>query len=129
MRLLLDTCVFLWMISGDSRLPSGAEAHLRDGSNHVWLSSVSNWEISVKESTGRLVLPEPSERYVPRNRLRHQIRSLSMDEKSVAHQGRLPWLHRDPFDRMLICQAIENELTIVTPDHLIRQYPVRTLWD
>lgn len=128
MRLLLDTCTFLWLISGDPQLPEAILQELETEHNEVWLSTVSNWEIAVKVGIGRLVLPDKPASYVPHQRARHKLGSLPVEEAAIGHLDRLPPYHRDPFDRMLICQAIEGEMTLVTPDPLIRQYPVRTLW-
>ena len=99
-----------------------------DPVNQVWLSAVSTWEIALKHALGRLSLPEPPGRFVPRERERHGFASLALDEQSTLHLPRLPPLHKDPFDRMLACQAIEHGLGLVTPDRLITQYPVRSLW-
>ena len=105
-----------------------ARAAIVDPGNEVFLSSVSTWEIAVKTALGRLALPEPVDRFVPTERERHGVDSLPLDEDSVLHLSRLPALHRDPFDRLLICQAIAHGLVVVTPDQDIRQYPLRTLW-
>jgi len=101
---------------------------IADPSNDVYLSSVSAWEITVKHALGRLPLPEPPERYVPSQRIARGIEPLALDEEAALHLSRLPPLHRDPFDRMLVCQALIGALTIVTPDADIARYPVRTLW-
>jgi PIN domain nuclease of toxin-antitoxin system len=124
MRLLLDTHVFLWYISGDARLPAQLREHLRNPDNEVLLSVVSVWEAIVKYRLNKLPLPEPPESYLPRQRERHQIQSLVLDEPSVAELAQLPPIHRDPFDRMLICQALRHGLTIATVDEAIRAYPV-----
>ena len=96
--------------------------------NDVVLSAVSAWEIAVKHGLGRLPLPEPPEHYLPRQRDAHGVGSMLLDEETALHVRRLPNLHRDPFDRMLVCQAIVHGMTILTPDPLITQYPVRTVW-
>lgn len=82
------------------------------------------WEIIVKNQLGKLPLPELPETYLPKQRDRHQIASLALDESSVIQLAKLPPLHRDPFDRMLICQALQNGLTIATVDAAIRAYPI-----
>jgi len=92
------------------------------------LSVVSAWEIAVKHASGRLPLPEHPGRLVPEERERRGIASLAFDEESALHVTRLPALHRDPFDRMLVSQAIVHGMTIVTPDPRIAVYPARTLW-
>jgi len=127
-KLLLDTCTFLWIADGSPRLSAIAKEHFQDVSNEVYLSAVSAWEIAVKSSIGSLRLSERSDRFVPKCRDAHGIEPLSLNEEAVLHLGRLPRLHRDPFDRMLICQAIAEGMIIITPDELIRQYPVRTIW-
>ncbi|MGH9898077.1 MAG: type II toxin-antitoxin system VapC family toxin, partial [Pyrinomonadaceae bacterium] len=85
------------------------------------------WEAIIKHQIGKLLLPLRPERYLPIQRARHRISNLPLDESSVARLAGLPAIHRDPFDRMLICQAIEHDLTIVTADNAIRAYPVVVL--
>jgi PIN domain nuclease of toxin-antitoxin system len=128
MRLLTDTCTFLWMISAPDRLSSRARVLLIDPSNEVFLSSVSAWEIAVKHGLGHLPLRETPDRFVPAQREAHGIEALPLDEESVLQVLRLPALHRDPFDRMLVCQAIVHGLAILTPDPLVSQYPARVIW-
>jgi PIN domain nuclease of toxin-antitoxin system len=127
-RLLLDTCTFLWIVSGAPDLSPRARELFQDPDNEVYLSVVSAWEIALKQAAGRLPLPDTPERFVPGERRRHGIESLDLDEETALHLGRLPSLHRDPFDRMLVCHAIVHGLVIVGPDPLITQYPVRTTW-
>ena len=126
MRLLLDTNVFLWLITGDSRLTESMQADVLDPRNEVYLSAVSVWEASVKYQIGRLPLPEPPWDYLPVQRERHQIDSLQLDEACISRLSELPPLHRDPFDRMLVCQALERRLTLFTVDDTLRAYPVPT---
>ena len=127
MRLLLDTCTFLWLAGGAS-LSAVAAASIRDPSNQVFLSAVSTWEIASKWRAGRLALPEPPDRLIPIERGLRGVLALAFDEESALQVIRLPPLHRDPFDRMLISQAIAGSLALVTPDPLISQYPVRVIW-
>jgi PIN domain nuclease of toxin-antitoxin system len=128
MRLLTDTCTFLWMVSAPDRLSPRARVLLVDPSNEVFLSSVSAWEIAVKHGLGQLSLREAPDRFVPAQRETHGIEALPLDEESVLQVLRLPALHRDPFDRMLVCQAIVHGLAILTPDPLVSQYPARVIW-
>lgn len=127
MKLLLDTCTFLWL-TGGSTLPPAAASAIQDPANEVFLSAASVWEIVVKHAKGTLPLPDAPDRLVPARRATRGVVALPFDEESALHGTRLPPLHRDPFDRMLIAQAIAWGLAIVTPDPLIRQYPVRTIW-
>ena len=127
MKILLDTHIFLWFISGDIKLSTDVRDVIRDRDNEVYLSAISVWEAIVKYQLGKLPLPEHPETYLPQQRDLHQIVSLSLDESSVAKLAKLPPLHRDPFDRMLICQALENGLTIATVDGAIRAYSVSVM--
>ena len=96
--------------------------------NEVYLSVISVWEINIKYQLGKLSLPVQPDQFIPRQRQDHLITSLELTEADTLHLTNLPDLHKDPFDRMLVCQAIEQALTILTPDPLIRRYPIRTLW-
>ncbi len=128
MRILLDTCTFLWIVSDAPELSKLSRELFREPSNEVFLSAVSVWEISVKFALGKLKLPQTPDKYIPLQRERHMVDSLALDENSVLHLNRLPQLHKDPFDRMLICQAIDHGMVILTPDELISQYPVVSKW-
>ena len=127
MKLLLDTHIFLWYISGDYHLPKELKDIIQDSVNEVYLSVVSLWESIVKYRLGKLLLPLSPEKYLPLQRERHDISSLSLDEADIIHLSDLPSFHRDPFDRMLICQAIEHDMTIVTMDAAIAQYTIKIL--
>jgi PIN domain nuclease of toxin-antitoxin system len=118
----------LWIIAGAKELSSLAQELFANPANAVSLSSVSVWETSVKYALGKLPLPDTIERFVVEQRERHRIAALPLHERAVLHLHKLPALHRDPFDRMLICQAIEHECVLLTPDLLIAQYPVRAQW-
>ena len=128
MKLLLDTCTFLWIVAGAAELSPRARDLFQAVDNEVYLSAVSAWEIAVKQGLGRLRLPDAPDRFVPEMRDAHGIASLPLDEESALHASRLPALHGDPFDRILVCQAIVHGLTILTPDPLVTQYPGRTAW-
>ena len=128
MRILLDTVTFLWAVTDAPDLSDDARELFVDPGNEIYLSSVSTWEIAVKHSLGKLPLPEPPERFVLSQRKEHGIEPLPLDEEAALHLARLPLLHKDPFDRMLVCQAIVHGLAILTPDNLVDQYPVRTMW-
>ncbi|BAY12065.1 type II toxin-antitoxin system VapC family toxin [Calothrix sp. NIES-2098] len=124
MRILLDTHIFLWFISGDNQLAPEVRDAIRDTDNTVYLSVVSIWECIIKYQLGKLPFPESPEIYLPKQRDRHQIANLDLDEGSVTQLARLPALHKDPFDRMLICQALHHGLKIATIDPEILKYAI-----
>lgn len=101
---------------------------MAEPSNGLYLSAISVWEIVSKHAAGKLELSETPEGLVSSYREDSGIHALPFSEEAALMLSQLPPIHRDPFDRMLICQAIVEGLTILTPDPLIRQYPVRTYW-
>src|SRR5215213_6310445 len=119
MIILLDTCEFLWLVSGDRRLSDSATSALRNPENDVYLSVVSFWEISIKHSLGKLPLPQSPNIFVPQQRQLHGIDVLNLDEAAIGHLANLPAHHKDPFDRMLICQAQAYGMTFLSSDPLI----------
>jgi PIN domain nuclease of toxin-antitoxin system len=127
MRLLLDTHIFLWYISADPQLPVALRDAIRDPANEVYLSVASVWEAVIEYALGKLPLPEAPAEYLPRQREAHRIAALPLEEAALAHLASLPPLHRDPFDRILIAQALQHGLTLVTVDDAVRAYPVPLL--
>ncbi|MDP2810108.1 MAG: type II toxin-antitoxin system VapC family toxin [Rhodocyclaceae bacterium] len=130
MKLLLDTCALIWLATTPRKFSSRARFLHADPNNEVFLSAVSAWEIAVKHRKGTLRLPNGMApcNFIPEARRRHGIDSLSLHENDLFMLDKLPNHHADPFDRMLICQAIANQMTILTPDPLITRYPVLTEW-
>ena len=128
MKILLDTCTFLWIITDNPKLSLQAKKLFIDPYNEVYLSVASTWEIAVKYTLGKLQLPKSPEKYIPSKRKQHDIDSLPLNEEATLYLTKLPDLHKDPFDRILICQAIVAGLSILTPDELIAQYPLRSIW-
>ncbi len=122
MRLLLDTHIFLWFITGDARLPPEMRAAIVAPDNDVFLSVVSLWEIIIKYQLRKLPLPEPPATYIPRQRMRHRVAELDLDGGAVSRLADLPPLHKDPCDRMLICQAVERRARLATVDPAVRAY-------
>jgi len=128
LKILLDTCTFLWIVTDDTSLSPKAKGLFVDPENDVYLSVASTWEIAVKYKLGKLPLPQSPEKYIPQQREMHDIETLSLNEEATLYLPKLPDLHQDPFDRILICQAIVGGFCVLTPDERIRQYPVHSHW-
>lgn len=128
MRVLLDTCVALWLAVEPEKLSERAAHLIREGNTECILCSISIWEISAKHGLGKLELPEPPSILIPKLRRDFDLTPLDFDDASAVLGGSLPNFHRDPFDRMLVSLASVNGLPILTPDPQIAAYPVRTLW-
>lgn len=122
-RLLLDTHTFLWWLANNALLGKKAKAAIQDGRNQVYISAASTWEASIKKALGKLHCPEDLENIVEDERFLKLPISLYHGEMA----GQLPPHHRDPFDRMLIAQALAEGLTIVTADVHIPRYKVKVM--
>lgn len=126
--ILLDTCSFLWMCDSPDNLSELASKIVHDPSNQLFLSVASSWEIIIKASSGSLILPESSDKYVKSRRNRLGISTLEIRESDLSPLLKLPELHKDPFDRVIISQSISRGIPILTPDKLITQYPAQVIW-
>lgn len=124
MNLLLDTHTLIWMATDAARLSADATSALTDPANDLYASAVSGWEISIKRARGRLRFPDVDRRMLATLR----VAELPVTFDHAAHVARLPELHRDPFDRMLIAQAVAEDLTIVSRDRAFEGYPVSVHW-
>jgi PIN domain nuclease of toxin-antitoxin system len=128
MRVLIDTHVFLWWVEGERALPAKARAVIANPGNECLLSMASVWELAIKAGLGKLKLSLPVRRYVVENVAANGFRLL---EIGVAHVGRVETLaqhHGDPFDRLLIAQALEEKLPVVTADPVFGKYGVKRVW-
>ena len=128
MNLLLDTHTVLWQAINDSRLSSVARAALLDPANTLLFSSVTSWEIVIKHATGKLTLPTDPQNFV-KSALRqgdYRVLEITLDD-TLAVTG-LAAHHKDPFDRLLVAQALRRNLTILGDDQQIAKYGVAMLW-
>ena len=129
MRVLLDTHTFLWWNSSQgSRLSIRAREVLEDAATDGLFSVVSAYEIAMKAARGSLELPAEPSRYVPDRLARHGFEALAIELRHVLRAGALPFIHRDPFDRLLVAQAQLENIPIVTADPAIAQYDVEVIW-
>ena len=128
MRLLLDTCVFLWFVCGEDRLNAKVLAALKNADNDLFVSALSIAEIGIKNSLLSTRHKIPVIKLLEKSRSSLEIVSLPLSDFEALEMNRLPSIHKDPFDRLLICQALHHDLTLVTPDEKIHRYPVSYLW-
>lgn len=128
MKFLLDTSVFLWALATPGKLNRRARELLSSEREGLFLSAASSWEISLKCGLGKLELPEPPAKYVPKWMLNWGIRALDIGHLHALAVGGLPRHHQDPFDRMLIAQAVTEGMVLLTADRMFEKYSVETLW-
>jgi PIN domain nuclease of toxin-antitoxin system len=122
-RYLLDTHVLLLLLYDDTRVPTEVVEALSRPLAKVYVSSISIVEIEIKRSIGKLLLDSSPLDFIDQM----GFKSLDLTMKEARRLSELPLIHRDPFDRLLICQALENRLTLVTADEFVSRYPVNTI--
>jgi len=128
MRYLLDTMVWLWSVGPTELIGSTGLEILRDGKQDLYLSTASSWEIAIKTKLGKYDLPEPPKRYVPKRLTAQGIHSLSITLEHSLRVYDLPLHHSDPFDRLIIAQALAEGMTVLTSDRVFKKYPVQVIW-
>jgi PIN domain nuclease of toxin-antitoxin system len=124
-RLLLDTHALLWFVAGDRQLAAAARRRIEDPRNERLVSLASVWEMAMKVSLGRLRLGAPLAKLVERGVLGNAMTLLDIRREHLLPLADLPWHHRDPFDRLLTCQALHEELVLVSRDEIFDAYGVR----
>lgn len=128
MRLLLDTHTLLWLLVNDPALSTRARRTIEDPANESFISIVSLWEIAIKSGMGKLTLPAPFSAVFPAELVQNGIGIVSVELPHLETMLQLPTIHRDPFDRLLIAQAIVEGMTLVTADAHLAGYTVPILW-
>ncbi|ANE54113.1 type II toxin-antitoxin system VapC family toxin [Methylomonas sp. DH-1] len=128
MKLLLDTHIFLWLNDDPKQLASTVQTLLSSGEHELYLSIATPWEIQIKCQLGKLSLAMPIEELVDKNRTENNIQLLPVELSHISYLAQLPPHHKDPFDRILIAQAIVEDMTIITADHAFTNYSVPVLW-
>jgi len=129
MRALLDTHVFLWWITDDHHLPPHIHDIISDGNNELFLSAASCWEIAIKTQLGRITLPAKPDVFISNQMAINDIKGLPIQPSHALHIFNLPYLHRDPFDRIIVAQSQLERLPVITSDTQITQYKVDTIWN
>lgn len=128
MSYLLDTCTFLWLTSNPEKLSTRVYNLLLEPEHKFYLSAVSAVEICVKSQTGKLKLKEEPKRFIKRFQKKYELIELPVFIGVSDYLTKLSLIHKDPFDPVLIAQALEQKLTILTPDEYISQYDLPVLW-
>jgi PIN domain nuclease of toxin-antitoxin system len=127
-RALLDTPAFLWWITDSPQLSSRVREIIADGRNELFFSAASGWEIAIKARLGRLEVPGDLERSLTEQLSQNAIQVLPIYLSHALRTYALPDHHRDPFDRLLVSQAILERLTVLSADVQISRYPVEVIW-
>lgn len=128
MRYLLDTHAFLWWILADPRISPRAAAIIQDHANEIWFSAASAWEIAIKAQLGRITFEDDLVECIPRQVVANGFKHLPIQAKHALQVARLPPLHRDPFDRMLVAQALVEQMVLLSADQAIAKYDVTVVW-
>ncbi len=128
MKILLDTHAFLWLVEGSNQLSSTANSLLSDTDNDLFLSIASIWEMQIKVSIGKLKLGAYLSEIIANQREINDVQILPVELEHIWQLDNLPLYHKDPFDRMLIAQAITENIPIMSIDSAFNQYPVQIIW-
>lgn len=128
MKLLADTHAFIWSFSDTKKLPPMVAAALKNPSHQVFLSVASVWEMQIKIRLGQMVFPDTLANIIQEQQFINGIEILPVQLSHALYLENLPYHHKDPFDRLLISQAIVENMTLISADKVFSQYPVKLLW-
>lgn len=128
MRALLDTHTFLWWITDSPQLSSRAREIISDGNNSFYFSVASSWEIAIKAGLGRLTVPGDLESFLTEQLSRNALEVMPVHLSHALRVHSLPFHHRDPFDRLLVAQAMVERLSLLSADSQLSRYPVEVIW-
>ena len=128
MRYLLDTHTFLWMAANPSNLSSKVREIVREKDNKLHLSAASGWEIALLQQLNRVELPDEPQRFIPEAMQRLSVLPLPIGFTTAILAAMLPFIHRDPFDRIIIAEAVKENMTVLTKDKKIAKYRIQSLW-
>jgi PIN domain nuclease of toxin-antitoxin system len=128
MKYLLDGMTWLWSIDSVEKINSAAREILENGREEIYFSAATAWELTIKARLGKLRLPGPPARCIPAFIAKQKLRPLPVTQLHAVGVYDLPLYHQDPFDRLLIAQAIDEDMTILTSDQIFRKYPVKVAW-
>jgi PIN domain nuclease of toxin-antitoxin system len=127
-KILLDTCAFLWLVTDDSKLSGLAKDIFLDSNNELFLSAVTGFEITVKYSLGKLHLTEPPKEFISNRMKANALTELPISLNHTLALQDLPWHHKDPFDRLLVAQAMVAQIPLLSSDEQLSAYSIKKLW-
>lgn len=128
MRHLLDTHTLLWIINGDPKLSEKVKSLFLDEDNDIAISMASIWEMAIKISLNKLKIPGPLAEFVAEHIKGNKINILPIELNHIYHLENLPFFHRDPFDRLIIAQAMAENMSILGQDEVFDQYSINRIW-
>ncbi len=128
MRVMLDTSSFLWFISGSSRLSGKARKLIENFDNELVLSAASLWEMAIKVSIGKLEMFRQFDKFIPEKLEENEIQILNVEIVHLSEMVKLPFYHRDPFDRLIIAQSIYESLPLIACDSVFKEYQIDIIW-
>ncbi len=128
MEYLIDTCTLLRVLARPSQLSKAVAKVIKASENEIWVHQFSFFEIQIKYGKGRLTLPKPPQLWLPKALKDHFPGYARLTDEDIFHLGKLPAIHGDPFDRLLVFDSIARGLTLLTPDPLIEPYACKQLW-
>ena len=128
MKYLLDTHAFLWFVTDDDKLSSKARSIIKNSNNEVYFSAASAWEMSIKVRLGRLTIEEALEPFISRQLAENNFSTLSITIFHSIYTSKLPEIHKDPFDRMIVAQSKVENLSLISNDKNIKKYKVPVVW-
>lgn len=128
MEYLLDTHALLWIVTDDNQLSNKAKKLFLDEKNEIFISTASMWEIAIKVSLDRLELGQSLTDFYYKHVIGNKIQLLDIKVEHLAVLESLKFYHRDPFDRLIICQAIVEEIPVLSSDKILSKYPIKRIW-
>ena len=128
MKYLLDTHAFLWFVTDDDKLSSNARSIIKNSNNEVYFSAASAWEMSIKVRLGRLTIEEDLEPFIIKQLAENNFSTLSITIFHSIYTSKLPEIHKDPFDRMIVAQSQVEDMPLISKDKNIKKYKVPVVW-
>ena len=127
-KFLLDTHIFLWMVADPEELSTKVSDIVKEKANALYLSAASGWEIALLWQLKRIELPDEPQRFVPEAMQKYAVIPLPIGFQTAISSAMLPLIHRDPFDRIIIAEAIREKMIVLTKDRTFKEYGLQSEW-